>query len=78
MAWGVAFCMVWGLLLHLEGRLIICDLHWLGLLVGFGVFLPSLLEGVVNSTLSMLLVAPPVYGVGLALGLSGALVCGGL
>ena len=66
LAWGVAFCVVWGLLLHLGGRLIIWDLHGLGLLVGFGVFLASVLGGVVNSTFNMFFVAPPAHGVRLA------------
>ena len=39
------FWVVWGALLHLgEGHLIIWDLYELGLLLGFGVFMDSLLE----------------------------------
>ena len=62
LAWFWGFCCIWG------GCLIIWDLHGPGLLVGFAVFLASLMGGVVNSTLNMLFVVPPAHGVGLALG----------
>ena len=75
MAWGVAFCMIWGLSFVWD-HLIISDLHGAGASAGLWCLSGFAAGRVVNSTSILLFTAPPAHEVGLALGLLGALVCG--
>ena len=61
LAWGVAFCMVWG-------HLIIWDLRGAGAPGGLWCYSSFDAGGVVNSTSNLLFTAPPAHEVGLALG----------
>ena len=67
MAWGVAFCMVWGLS-FVWGHLIIWDLHDAEAPGGLWCLSSFIAGGAVNSTSNLLFTAPPAHGVGLALG----------
>ena len=71
MAWGVAFCIVWGLS-FVWGHLIIWDLHRAGAPGGLWCLSSFDAGGVVNSTSNLLFTAHPAHEVGLALGFVGS------